>query len=128
MLGVTLVTSLIAWATRLISAMQPSGSTTWPFFSWSPATTLNRLALPARSPYPLAQPCTWVTPASTATRLFATAQAVSSWQWMPSRAPVAAATALTTSPSSPGSMPPFVSHSATTSAPASVATRTTSRA
>src|ERR1051326_5631011 len=40
---------------------------------------------------------------------------------MPSRAPVVAATALTTSPSSAGSMPPLVSHSATTSAPASAA-------
>ncbi len=73
-------------------------------------------------------PCTWVTPAATAVSVFATAQAVSSWQWMPSRAPVAGATAATTSPSSLGSIPPLVSQSATTSAPASAATRTTSRA
>ena len=67
-------------------------------------------------------------PADTAVRVFATAQAVSSWQWMPSRAPVAAATAATTSPISVGSMPPLVSHSATRSAPASTAVRTTSSA
>ena len=48
--------------------------------------TLNRSALPQRSPYPLAVPCTCVAPASTAARVLATAQAVSLWQWMPSRA------------------------------------------
>jgi hypothetical protein len=48
--GDTLVTSLIAWAMRLISGRHPSGSTCLPFFSCSPATTLNRFALPARSP------------------------------------------------------------------------------
>ena len=89
--GATLVTSLIACAIRLISARPVSGRTWRPFFSCRPATTLNRLALPARSPYPFAVPCTWVTPASTATRVLATPQAVSSWQWMPSRACVRAA-------------------------------------
>ena len=126
--GATFVTSLIACAILVISLM-PSPSRTWlPRFSWRPATTLNRFALPARSPYPLAVPCTWVTPASTATRVFATPQPVSSWQWMPSRAWVWSATARTTSPSSVGSMPPLVSHSAITSAPASAAARTHSSA
>ena len=48
--GVTLVTSLIACAIRVISVMPAPSSTRLPFLSWSPATTLNRLALPARSP------------------------------------------------------------------------------
>ena len=50
MAGVTLVTSLIACATRLISGMQPAGSTSRPCLSCSPATTLNRLALPGPLP------------------------------------------------------------------------------
>ena len=126
--GATLVTSLIACAIRLISRMPWPASTVRPFFSCRPATTLNRLALPARSPYPLAVPWTCVTPASTATRVLATPHAVSSWQWMPSRDFVASATALTTSPSSFGIMPPLVSHRATRSAPASAAVLTTSSA
>jgi len=126
--GATLVTSLIACAIRLISWRPFPGRTWRPFFSCSPATTLNRLALPARSPYPFAVPCTWLTPASTATSVLATPQAVSSWQWMPRRAPVAACTAVTVSPSSFGIMPPLVSHSAITSAPAWAAVLTTSSA
>ena len=113
---------------RLISGRHPSGSTCLPFFSCSPATTLNRFALPARSPYPLAVPCTWLTPASTAASVLATPHAVSSWQWMPSRVPVRPNASATTSASWPGSMPPLVSHRVTTSAPASAAVRTTSRA
>ena len=42
-----------------------------------------RLALPVRSPSPLSVPCTWPAPASTAAIELATAQPVSSWQWMP---------------------------------------------
>ncbi len=42
-----------------------------------------RLALPVRSPRPLSVPCTWPAPASTAAIELATAQPVSSWQWMP---------------------------------------------
>jgi hypothetical protein len=84
--------------------------------------------LPVRSPYPLSVPWTWTAPASTAASEFATAQPVSLWQWMPSGADDASRTAWTTSASSAGSMPPLVSHSATTSAPASTAVRTTSTA
>ena len=42
-----------------------------------------RLALPVRSPRPLSVPCTWRAPARTAAIELATAQPVSSWQWMP---------------------------------------------
>ena len=70
MSGATLVISLIACAIRVISWMPSPASTGRPFFSCRLATTLNRLALPARSPYPLAVPWTCVTPASTATRVY----------------------------------------------------------
>ena len=88
--------------------------------------------MPVRSPYPLSVPCTWVAPASTADSVFATAQPVSLWQWIPTlwsaEAPVDSLTSWTTSPTQSGSMPPFVSQSAATSAPASKAVRSTSRA
>ena len=42
-----------------------------------------RLALPVRSPSPLSVPWTWPAPANTAAIELATAQPVSSWQWMP---------------------------------------------
>ena len=45
-----ILVGLIAWAMRLIPGRHPSGSTCLPCFSCSPATTLNRFALPARSP------------------------------------------------------------------------------
>ena len=44
----------------------------------------RQVGIPARSPYPLMHPCTWVTPAWTATSEFATAHPASLWQWMPS--------------------------------------------
>ena len=91
------------------------------------ATDVMRLALPVRSPYPLMQPCRCVAPASTAAIEFATAHPVSLWAWMPRRAPVAMAS-VTISPTWCGSMPPLVSQSTTTSAPASAAVRTTSSA
>ena len=55
----------------------------------------ERSVLPARSPYPLMQPCTWVTPACTATSELATAQPASLWQWIPSWALVRARTSAT---------------------------------
>ena len=55
----------------------------------------------------------------------ATAQPVSSWQWMPRRKPVRAATSVTTSAMPSGSMPPLVSHSTATSAPAVTAASST---
>ena len=73
-------------------------------------------------------PCTWVAPASTAAIELATAQPVSLWQWMPTRAEVAATASATTSATWSGSMPPLVSQRATTSAPDSIAARTTSSA
>ncbi len=78
-----------------------------------------RLALPVRSPSPLRVPCTCPAPASTAAIELATAQPVSSWQWMPMTAsvPTCAWTAATISPMSWGSDPPFVSHSTTWLAP-----------
>ena len=81
-----------------------------------------------RSPYPLIVPCTWLAPASTAASVLATAQPVSLWQWMPTRTPVVSMTSLTTSETHGGSIPPLVSQSAITSAPASYAVRSTSRA
>src|SRR5207302_1141780 len=83
--GATLVTSLIAWAIRLISARPASGRTPRPFFSCRPATTLNRLALPARSPYPFVVPCTWVPRASNRTRVLGLPQARSALQWLRGR-------------------------------------------
>ncbi len=74
------------------------------------------------------QPCTWVAPASTAASVLATAQPVSLWQWMPTRVWVEVMTSCTTSETQLGSMPPLVSHSASTSAPAPYAVRSTSRA
>ena len=59
--------------------------------------------------------------------MLATAQPVSLWAWMPSWAPVVVA-APTISLTQGGSMPPLVSHSTTTSAPASAAVCTTSSA
>ena len=84
--------------------------------------------MPVRSPYPLSVPCTCVAPAATAARVFAIAHPVSLWQWMPTRTPVVVSTSSTTSPTQLGSMPPLVSHSAITSAPASYAVRSTSSA
>ena len=74
------------------------------------------------------QPCTWVAPASTAASVLATAQPVSLWQWMPTRTSVVSITSWTTSETHLGSIPPLVSHSAITSAPAPYAVRSTSRA
>ena len=126
--GAMFVTSETACAMRVISPSDPFGSTLRPFFSCRLAMTENRLALPERSPYPLAVPCTCVAPASTAASELATAHAVSSWQWMPSLTWVACSTSLTTSAIPSGSMPPLVSHRATRSAPASTAAATTSSA
>ncbi len=74
------------------------------------------------------QPCTWVAPAATAASELATAQPLSLWAWIPTRAPVVSITSSTTSETQSGSMPPLVSQSATTSAPASAAVRSTSSA
>ncbi len=123
--GVRLTTSAMACEMRVISASAPSGSTVMPYLSSRAATTGKRLALPTRSPYPLAVHWTWVAPASTAARVLATAHPVSSWAWMPSRAPVSAMTVETTAWIWAGSMPPLVSQRMTTSAPASYAARTT---
>lgn len=98
-----------------------------PYFNCRLASTVTRSALPVRSPWPFIVPCTCIAPASTAASVLATAHPVSLWQWMPSSTPMPAA-ALTISPIHAGSMPPLVSHSTTTSAPASAAVRTTSSA
>ncbi len=84
--------------------------------------------MPVRSPYPLMQPWTWVAPASMAASEFATAQPLSLCAWIPTRTPVVSMTSCTTSETQSGSIPPLVSHSATTSAPASYAVRSTSSA
>ncbi len=84
--------------------------------------------MPGRSPYPLAVHWKCFTPASTAAIVFATAQEVSFWQWMPSRSgsmpsfPVSSEIAAVIRD---GTMPPFVSHMTTRSAPASSAAATT---
>ena len=86
---------------------------------------VTRLALPVRSPMPFIVPWTWVAPASTAASVLATPQPTSSWQWMPmrTRSPSAATTAGVASAIWLGSDEPFVSHSATVSAPPSAAAR-----
>ena len=56
---------------------------------------------------------------------FATAQPVSSWQWMPSLPSTRARTSATTRPTSIGSIPPLVSHMTPTSAPAPKAASST---
>ncbi|CAB4830834.1 unannotated protein [freshwater metagenome] len=79
----------------------------------------ERSVLPARSPYPLIQPWTWVTPAETAASEFATATPASLWQWIPSDVEVIdSRTCATVCVISPGSDPPFVSQSTRHSAPA----------
>ena len=82
-----------------------------------------RLALPVRSPRPLSVPCTWRAPARTAAIELATAQPVSSWQWMPTMtsAPTWSCTAPTISSISWGSDPPLVSQSTTWVAPLTTA-------
>ncbi len=77
----------------------------------------TRFAFPHRSPYPLMVPCTWVAPASTATRVLATARSPSLWQWMPSVTGTPSRTSETIRRTSLGRLPPLVSHSTTTSAP-----------
>ena len=85
-------------------------------------------ALPGRSPYPLAVPCTWRTPASTAAMVLATAQAVSFCACMPSRSgaiPVRATSPSITAVTWEGSMPPLVSQRTKRSAPAASAVSAT---
>ena len=108
-----------------MSTSPPSGSTGRPILIIRLPTTANRSALPARSPYPLAVHCTWVAPACTAATVLATAQLVSSWQWMPSRKPVRSRTSVTIRSTHIGSMPPLVSQSTVTSAPAVTAASAT---
>ena len=43
----------------------------------------DRSVLPARSPYPLTHPCTWVAPLPTAASELATAQPLSLWKCTP---------------------------------------------
>ena len=66
---------------------------------------------------------TCVAPASTAARVLATAQPVSSWAWMPSAGAGVGEDVETTAWTWAGSMPPLVSQRMTTSAPASAAVR-----
>src|SRR5215207_2340114 len=96
--GALLASSATACATRISSGRCPSGRTCRPIFSSRFPITANRSALPGRSPYPLAVPCTWVAPASTAARELATAQAVSFCACMPTRKPVRATTSATVRP------------------------------
>ncbi len=81
--------------------------------------TVVRLVLPVRSPSPFSVPCTWPAPAATAAIELATAQPVSSWQWMPMIAslPTCDLTSATMRPISSGSVPPFVSQSTRWDAP-----------
>ena len=123
----TLVIAATAWEIREASRKPSGGITCQPYFSCRLAITVIRLAFPVRSPVSFMVPWTCITPASTAARVLATAQPVSLWQWMPRSTPIWLA-ALTTSPIQLGNMPPLVSHRMTTSAPASAAVRTTSRA
>ena len=126
--GGTFVISLTACAIRVASASRPAGSTGRPSLSSRFATMVSRSALPVRSPYPLRVPWTCTAPASTAASEFATAHPVSLWQWMPSAPWVASRTSWTTSAIATGSIPPLVSHRATTSAPSASAVRSTSTA
>ena len=84
---------------------------------------VERLALPVRSPMPFSVPCTWRAPPATAAIELATAQPVSSWQWMPTvtSSPTWATTAAVTASISCGSEPPLVSHRTTWLAPLTTA-------
>ena len=86
-----------------------------------------KLVLPVRSPRPFNVPCTWRTPARTAASELATAQPVSSWQWMPMIAslPTCVATAATIDSTSCGSDPPLVSHNTRCVAPFTTAASST---
>ena len=91
--------------------------------------TVVRLQLPVRSPSPLIVPCTWRAPARTAAIELATAQPVSSWQWMPmiASSPKWRCTSATIASTSYGSEPPLVSHSTRWLAPFTTAASSTRR-
>ncbi len=125
--GSTLATSPM----RLANEVRSERSRTevfFPIFSISAGMIEQRLALPQRSPRPLIVPWTMVAPASTAASEFATANSLSLCAWMPTLAlnmEWASRTALSISL---GRLPPLVSQRTRYSAPASSATRRTSRA
>ncbi|CPU63876.1 Uncharacterised protein [Mycobacteroides abscessus] len=130
--------SLIACEMRVASSRPSPVSVRTPCLSSRFATTVSRSTLPVRSPYPFTVPCTCAAPASTAASVFATAQPESLCACIPSSAspgsasrpcgsPTASRSSATVSATHVGSMPPFVSHSATTSAPASNAACTAAR-
>ena len=118
-------------ATWLLTAVRrsrfPSGRQRNPIFNSRFGITVVRFVLPVRSPRPFNVPCTWRTPAITAAMLLATAQPVSSWQWIPSVAslPTNAFTFVTISATSCGSEPPLVSHITKCVAPFITAASTT---
>ena len=80
-----------------------------------------RSALPHRSPKPLIVPWTWTAPASTAASELATARSQSLWQWMPTGTGRPATAAAVIWATSSVMLPPLVSQSATSRAPASAA-------
>ena len=97
--------------------MRSLGIVSIPIFNVKFGIAAHKSAFPARSPYPLMHPWTWVAPASTAAKLFATAHPLSLWKWTPSTHEVLARTSETTWDAPAGSIPPFVSHSTSASAP-----------
>src|SRR3954463_5373649 len=74
--GAMWASSAIAWLTRCSSGRHSAGTTGRPILVTRLPIRAKVSALPARSPYPFAVPCTWVTPDSTAARELATAPAV----------------------------------------------------
>ena len=110
--------------------MRPSGRHGMPSFSCRLGITVVRLQLPVRSPSPLSVPCTWRAPARTAAIELATAQPVSSWQWMPmiTSLPTWRCTSATIDSTSCGNDPPLVSHSTTWLAPFTTAASRARRA
>ena len=101
---------------------------------WSPSLSVRfgmidtRFAFPHRSPKPFSVPWTCSAPSRTAASEFATAHSPSLWAWIPSGASTCRRASRTISATSEGSVPPFVSQSTRTRAPARSATRRVSSA
>jgi hypothetical protein len=86
--------------TAVSRSMRPSGRHVKPSFSCRFGMIVVRLALPVRSPRPFSVPWTCPAPASTAAIELATAQPVSSWQWMPTTTQRCATCSMPTPPRS----------------------------
>jgi len=116
----TLAVSLIKLESE-VRAVRSGTDISRPILSASVGMMEQRLALPHLSPSPLMVPCTMVAPPSTAARELATARSASLCAWIPSGRSNRLATTSMAVLTSPGSVPPLVSHRTSQSAPAWVA-------